>query len=181
MANARLQIRLEAVAEPASPVQRGGIAVKVSPTGFTGAAIWIEPNVRKAFAPGQDCQRGANCPESCSPCWAPAPAPARKASPWCSMRSMQDSEGKPHSRSARPFRTLPPSIRVLAVTHLAQVAARAHGHGFLSKETVAGRTRSQLAWLEDPRPAPGACTPSQATPEGKEALEHARSLLSPDR
>ena len=67
--------------------------------------------------------------------------------------------------------------QVLAVTHLAQVAARADHHGLLRKEVQDGRTRSGLAWLQGEGRVTELARPLSGHPDRPEALAHARSLL----
>ena len=67
--------------------------------------------------------------------------------------------------------------QVLAVTHLAQVAARADRHGYLSKETEGGRTRSALGWVEGEARNRELARLLSGQPDRQEALEHAKVLL----
>lgn len=66
--------------------------------------------------------------------------------------------------------------QVLAVTHLAQVAARADHHGRLAKETREGRTRSGLAWQEGDARIRELARLLSGHPDSPEAQTHARSL-----
>jgi DNA repair protein RecN (Recombination protein N) len=67
--------------------------------------------------------------------------------------------------------------QVLAVTHLAQVAARADRHGHLRKETEGGRTRSALGWVEGEARTRELARLLSGHPDRVEALDHARVLL----
>lgn len=68
--------------------------------------------------------------------------------------------------------------QVLAVTHLAQVAARADHHGLLRKSTQAGRTRSDLAWLDDEARVQELARLLSGHPDRPEAKIHAKTLLT---
>src|SRR5512133_859547 len=67
--------------------------------------------------------------------------------------------------------------QVLAVTHLAQVAARADRHGRLHKETEGGRTRSALGWVAGEARNRELARLLSGHPDRPEALEHAKVLL----
>ena len=67
--------------------------------------------------------------------------------------------------------------QVLAVTHLAQVAARADRHGSLHKETENGRTRSALRWVEGEARTRELARLLSGHPDRIEALDHAKVLL----
>jgi DNA repair protein RecN (Recombination protein N) len=67
--------------------------------------------------------------------------------------------------------------QVLAVTHLPQVASRAHHHGVLTKTTAGGRTRSELEWVEGEARIRELARLLSGHPDRLEALEHARTLL----
>jgi DNA repair protein RecN (Recombination protein N) len=67
--------------------------------------------------------------------------------------------------------------QVLAVTHLAQVAARADHHGLLRKHVQDGRTRSGLSWLAGENRVTELARLLSGHPDRPEALAHARSLL----
>jgi DNA repair protein RecN (Recombination protein N) len=67
--------------------------------------------------------------------------------------------------------------QVLAVTHLAQVAARADRHGCLHKETEGGRTRSALSWATGEVRTRELARLLSGQPDRAEALEHAKVLL----
>ena len=69
------------------------------------------------------------------------------------------------------------SHQVLAVTHLAQVAARADRHGRLWKETEGGRTRSSLAWVAEGERDRELARLLSGHPDRPEALRHAKTLL----
>ncbi len=177
MGSARLQIRLEAVAEAGSPVLRGGVAVKVTATGFTGAAIWIEPNVGEGFRPLAKIASGG---ELSRVLLALLGAGARTGQGGLTLVLDEVDAGLGGETAlavGAALQDLAAAHQVLAVTHLAQVAARAHGHGFLSKETVDGRTRSQLAWLEGSTQHRELARLLSGHPDGKEALEHAKALV----
>ena len=67
--------------------------------------------------------------------------------------------------------------QVLAVTHLAQVAAKADRHLTITKETEAGRTRSRHQLLEPEGRLRELARLLSGHPDRPEALQHAKVLL----
>ncbi|WP_005035955.1 DNA repair protein RecN [Holophaga foetida] len=183
MAGTRLQLRLSIAEEGASPALHQGRPVKVSPAGFSALAIWAETNVGEGFKPMARIASGGELSRLMLALLGAGTALGKGTEePLTLVLDEVDAGlgGETALAVGAAIQELAGVHQVLAVTHLAQVAAKAHHHGFLSKETRQGRTRSGLEWLErEPRIRELARLLS-GHPDRPEALAHARSLATQD-
>ena len=180
MAGARLQVRLWLAEEPASPVLQAGRPVKVSAQGFTGLAIWIEPNVGEGFRPLAKVASGGELSRVMLALQgAGMGLAADGGEPLVLVLDEVDAGigGETAIAVGAAIGELGRRHQVLAVTHLAQVAARADHHGLLRKEVQDGRTRSGLSWLAGENRVRELARLLSGHPDRPEALAHARSLL----
>ncbi|MCE1230025.1 MAG: DNA repair protein RecN [Firmicutes bacterium] len=187
MKGARLQARLSLALEPASPVVHAGQNVKVSSIGFSALALWIEPNPGEGFRPLAKIASGGELSRVMLAFLGAGMALSEdKKSP----NEMHEGGltlvldevdagigGETALAVGDAVRGLGGRHQVLAVTHLAQVAAKATHHGQLSKGTSKGRTRSELAWLQNDERIRELARLLSGHPDGAEAQSHARSLL----
>jgi DNA repair protein RecN (Recombination protein N) len=180
MKGARIQLRLALAEEPDSPVQQSGRPVRVATQGFSALAIWIEPNPGEGFRPlakiasggelsrlmlsliGAGLALGAGVPDGLTLVLDEVDAGLGGETALAVGKAVAEL-GKAH--------------QVLAVTHLAQVAARADRHGRLHKETEGGRTRSALGWVAGEVRTRELARLLSGHPDRIEALEHAKVLL----
>ncbi|MCL1908985.1 MAG: DNA repair protein RecN [Holophagaceae bacterium] len=176
MPGARLQIRIGFAEDSKSPAILNGRGIRVSKRGATDLTFWIEPNVGEGFRPlekiasGGELSRimlsmmgaGKGVGEGLTLVLDEVDAGLGGEAALAVGESIQDL-GKNH--------------QVLAVTHLAQVAARADHHGVLSKETLVGRTRASLTWVEGEQRVRELARLLSGHPEGMAAQAHAKSLL----
>ncbi|BDU71046.1 DNA repair protein RecN [Mesoterricola silvestris] len=180
MGGCRIQLRLSVAEEPASPVLLSGLPVKVSPQGYSSVVIWIEPNVGEGFRPLAKVASGGELSRLMLAMQGAGMAlGAGHRDPLVLVLDEVDAGigGETAIAVGAAVRELGRSHQVLAVTHLAQVAARAQHHGQLRKEVSDGRTRSGLTWLAgDPRVRELARLLS-GHPDRPEAVAHARILL----
>jgi DNA repair protein RecN (Recombination protein N) len=180
MAGARLQARLSLAADPGSPVQQAGQPVKVSATGFSALALWIEPNPGEGFRPLAKIASGGELSRVMLSFLGAGMALGEGAEDGLTLVLDEVDAGIGGETAlavGAAVRELGQRHQVLAVTHLAQVAARSEHHGRLRKATAAGRTRSELTWLEGPERVKELARLLSGHPEGAEAQAHARSLL----
>jgi DNA repair protein RecN (Recombination protein N) len=201
MGGARLQARLSLAQDPASPVLHQGLPVRVTPQGFSSLAFWIESNAGEGFRPlariasggelsrlmlallGTGSALGEAGPREAGPREAgPREAGPRNVGPSEPLTLVLDEVdagigGETAIAVGAAIRELGRVHQVLAVTHLAQVAARADHHGLLRKETRDGRTRSGLAWMEAEARIQELARLLSGHPDRPEAREHARALL----
>ncbi len=178
MPHARLQVRLGVGEEAGSPVQRLGQAVRLAPTGFSTAALWIEPNVGEGFRPLARIASGGELSRVLLALLGSARSQA-PAQPLTLVLDEVDAGlgGETALAVGQALHELATHQQVLAVTHLAQVAARAHHHGLLQKETRDGRTRSHLEWLQDRHRLRELARLLSGHPDREEALVHAGMLM----
>jgi DNA repair protein RecN (Recombination protein N) len=179
MAGCRIQFRLGAAEDEASPVLRGGRPVRVAPQGFSSLAIWIEPNVGEGFRPLAKIASGGELSRLMLALQGAGMALGSATDPLVLVLDEVDAGigGETALAVGAAVRELGRRHQVLAVTHLAQVAARAEHHGHLRKEVQEGRTRSSLTWLSgEPRVRELARLLS-GHPDRAEAMAHARILL----
>ena len=182
MNGAILQARLGLAADPASPVLQSGQPVRLSDAGFSSLAFWIESNAGEGFRPLAKIASGGELSRLMLSL----------------MRGVQDAKqsadepgltlvldevdagigGETAIAVGEAIRELGLRHQVLAVTHLAQVAARADHHGRLRKATQAGRTRSELKWLGQEDRVQELARLLSGHPDRPEAQAHARSLLT---
>jgi len=180
MGGARVQTRLSLAPDPSSPVLQAGQAVKVSSTGFSNLAFWIEPNAGEGFRPLAKIASGGEMSRLMLALMLAGLALAKNgAESHTLVLDEVDSGigGETAIAVGEAVQELGKRHQVLAVTHLAQVAARADHHGKLSKATSEGRTRSDLTWLEDVPRVRELARLLSGHPDGVEAQNHARTLL----
>lgn len=183
MKGARIQLRLSLAEESGSPVLQSGRPVRVAAAGFSALAIWIEPNPGEGFRPlakiasGGELSRlmlalvGAGLSLS-------SPASNRRDGLTLVLDEVDSGLGGETALAVgKAVAELGRAHQVLAVTHLAQVAARADRHGRLSKETEGGRTRSALSWVAGEARNRELARLLSGHPDRAEALEHAKVLL----
>jgi len=181
MAGARIQARLSLAQEASSPVSQNGCPVRVSATGFSALALWIEPNAGEGFRPLAKIASGGEMSRlMLSMMLAGLSLSKDSAEPRTLVLDEVDSGigGETALSVGEAIQELGRHHQVLAVTHLAQVAARADHHGRLSKSTQSGRTRSELTWLAGEDRVPELARLLSGHPERPEAQSHARSLLA---
>jgi len=181
MNGCRIQLRLAIAEEPSSPVLLAGLPVRVSPQGFSTVAIWIEPNVGEGFRPLAKIASGGELSRLMLAMQGAGMALAGAGSrdPLVLVLDEVDAGigGETAIAVGAAVRELGRSHQVLAVTHLAQVAARAEHHGQLRKEVNEGRTRSGLTWLAGDARVRELARLLSGHPDRPEAVAHARILL----
>lgn len=180
MKGARIQLRLSLAEEPGSPVQQSGRPVRVAAQGFSALSIWIEPNPGEGFRPLAKIASGGELSRLML---------ALVGAGLVLGAGVQDGltlvldevdaglGGETALAVGKAVAELGKAHQVLAVTHLAQVAARADRHGRLHKETEGGRTRSALGWVAGETRNRELARLLSGHPDRPEALEHARVLL----
>ena len=181
MAGARLQARLGLAMDPGSPVQQAGQPVKVSSTGFSTLALWIEPNPGEGFRPLAKIASGGELSRVMLAFLGAGMALGEQTENGLTLVLDEVDAGIGGETAlavGAAVRELGQRHQVLAVTHLAQVAARADHHGRLWKETREGRTRSALDWLEGENRVRELARLLSGHPDRAEALAHGRSLLN---
>ncbi|MBK8794448.1 MAG: DNA repair protein RecN [Holophaga sp.] len=180
MAGARLQARLSLAADPGSPVQQAGQPVKVSAIGFSALALWIEPNPGEGFRPLAKIASGGELSRVMLAFLGAGMALGERIENGLTLVLDEVDAGIGGETAlavGAAVRELGRQHQVLAVTHLAQVAARAEHHGRLRKATTGGRTRSELTWLQGDEQVKELARLLSGHPDGQEAQAHARSLL----
>ena len=180
MSGARLQVRLSLAEEAASPVLQSGRPVRVSAQGFSALAIWIEPNVGEGFRPLAKIASGGELSRLMLALQGAGMALGGDGGePLVLVLDEVDAGigGETAIAVGAAVGELGRRHQVLAVTHLAQVAARADQHGLLRKEVQDGRTRSGLEWLAGQGRVRELARLLSGHPDRPEALAHARSLL----
>jgi DNA repair protein RecN (Recombination protein N) len=180
MSGARLQVRLALAEEAASPVLQSGRPARVSAQGFSALAIWIEPNVGEGFRPLAKIASGGELSRLMLALQGAGMALGGDGGePLVLVLDEVDAGigGETAIAVGAAVGELGQRHQVLAVTHLAQVAARADQHGLLRKEVQDGRTRSGLEWLAGQGRVRELARLLSGHPDRPEALAHARSLL----
>lgn len=181
MKGARIQLRLALAEEAASPVQHLGKAVRVNAQGFSALSIWIESNPGEGFRPLAKIASGGELSRLMLALLGAGIAlqQAEGPSPLTLVLDEVDAGigGETALAVGEAIQALGARHQVLAVTHLAQVAARADRHGKLSKATEGGRTRSHLDWTDGDARLRELARLLSGHPDRPEALEHARVLL----
>ena len=177
MTGARLQVRVGCSEDPQSPVAQQERNLRISPKGYSSLAFWIEPNAGEGFRPLAKIASGGELSRL-------------MLSMMCAGKNIGDGltlvldevdagiGGETALAVGESIQTLARGRQVLAVTHLAQVAARADHHGVLQKETTSGRTRTTLSWVNGEQQVRELARLLSGHPDGPEAQAHARSLLS---
>ena len=176
MAGAKLQIRISLSEDPQSSVLQQGRGIRVSSKGFTSLAFWIEPNVGESFRPLAKIASGGELSRIML-----AMMGAGKGVDESLTLALDEVDagigGETALAVGESIRDLAQRRQVLAVTHLAQVAARADHHGVLNKETTQGRTRTSMAWVECEQRIRELAHLLSGHPDSPEALAHAMSLI----
>ncbi|HJW73420.1 MAG TPA: DNA repair protein RecN [Geothrix sp.] len=180
MKGARLQLRLTLAEEPGSPVLHQGRAVRVAAQGFSALAIWIEPNPGEGFRPLAKIASGGELSRLMLALVGAGLALGEGVRDGLTLVLDEVDAGLGGETAlavGKAVAELGQAHQVLAVTHLAQVAARADRHGHLRKETEGGRTRSALGWVEAEARTRELARLLSGHPDRVEALDHARVLL----
>jgi len=180
MGGCRIQVRLAVAEEASSPVLRAGVPVRCAPQGFSAVAIWIEPNVGEGFRPLAKVASGGELSRIMLALQGAGMALGEGSrDPLVLVLDEVDAGigGETALAVGAAVRELGRRHQVLAVTHLAQVAARAGHHGQLRKEVLDGRTRSSLAWMAGEGRLRELARLLSGHPDRPEALAHARVLL----
>jgi DNA repair protein RecN (Recombination protein N) len=180
MKGARIQLRLALAEEPDSPVQQSGRPVRVAAQGFSALAIWIEPNPGESFRPLAKIASGGELSRlmlALVGAGLSLGAGVREGLTLVLDEVDAGLGGEAALAVGKAVAELGRAHQVLAVTHLAQVAARADRHGTLSKETAGGRTRSALGWVAGEARTRELARLLSGQPDRVEALEHAKVLL----
>jgi DNA repair protein RecN (Recombination protein N) len=180
MKGARIQLRLSLAEELGSPVQQSGRPVRVASMGFSALAIWIEPNPGEGFRPLAKIASGGELSRFMLGLVGAGLVLGDRAREGLTLVLDEIDAGLGGEAAlavGQAVAELGRAHQVLAVTHLAQVAARADRHGYLSKETEGGRTRSALGWVEGEARNRELARLLSGQPDRQEALEHAKVLL----
>lgn len=180
MAGSRLQVRLGLAEDGSSPVEQSGRPVRLASQGFSSLAIWIEPNVGEGFRPLAKIASGGELSRIMLALQGAGMALGGDGGdPLVLVLDEVDAGigGETAIAVGAAVGELGRRHQVLAVTHLAQVAARADHHGLLRKQVQDGRTRSGLAWLQGEGRVTELARLLSGHPDRPEALAHARSLL----
>jgi len=181
MKGARLQARLTVAEDPASPVRLLGRPVRVSAQGLSALSFWMESNPGEGFRPLAKIASGGELSRLMLALQGAGLA-REKASHASELTLVLDEVdaglgGEAALAVGEAIHELGATHQVLAVTHLPQVASRAHHHGVLTKTTAGGRTRSELEWVEGEARIRELARLLSGHPDRLEALEHARTLL----
>ena len=180
MKGARIQLRLALAEEPGSPVQQSGRPVRVAAQGFSSLAIWIEPNPGEGFRPLAKIASGGELSRlmlALVGAGLVLGSGVREGLTLVLDEVDAGLGGETALAVGQAVAELGKAHQVLAVTHLAQVAARADRHGSLQKETEGGRTRSALIWIAGGARNRELARLLSGQPDRAEALEHAKVLL----
>ena len=179
MSGARLQIRICTAEDPKSSVFLQGRGIRVSKKGATHLAFWIEPNVGEGFRPLEKIASGGELSRIMLSMMGAGKGIGEDLT---LVLDEVDAGigGETAIAVGESIRDLGRKHQVLAVTHLAQVAARADHHGVLYKETLVGRTRATLTWAEGEQQIRELARLLSGHPDGAEAQAHAKSLLKLD-
>jgi len=180
MKGARIQLRLSLAEETGSPVQQSGRPVRVSAQGFSALAIWIEPNPGEGFRPLAKIASGGELSRLMLALVGAGLALGAGVRDGLTLVLDEVDAGLGGETAlavGKAVAELGQAHQVLAVTHLAQVAARADRHGRLHKETEGGRTRSALGWVAGEARNRELARLLSGHPDRPEALEHAKVLL----
>jgi len=179
MSGAVLQARLTLAADPTSSVVQNGRPVRISPAGFSALAFWIESNAGEGFRPLAKIASGGELSRLMLALMGGAIEPKAAAGLTLVLDEVDAGIGGETAIAVgAAVQDLGRRHQVLAVTHLAQVAARADHHGRLRKSTQAGRTRSELEWLDAETRVLELARLLSGHPDRPEAQLHAKSLLS---
>jgi DNA repair protein RecN (Recombination protein N) len=184
MKGARIQLRLSLAEDAGSAVQQSGRPVRVAAQGFSALAIWIEPNPGEGFRPLAKIASGGELSRlmlsliGAGLSLGSAPAADGRGGLTLVLDEVDSGLGGETALAVgKAVAELGRTHQVLAVTHLAQVAARADRHGRLNKETEGGRTRSALSWVAGESRNRELARLLSGHPDRAEALEHAKVLL----
>jgi DNA repair protein RecN (Recombination protein N) len=180
MKGARIQLRLSLAEESGSPVQQSGRSVRVTAQGFSALAIWIEPNPGEGFRPLAKIASGGELSRLMLALVGAGLVLGSGVRDGLTLVLDEVDAGLGGEAAlavGQAVAELGKAHQVLAVTHLAQVAARADRHGTLRKETEGGRTRSALGWVEGEARNRELARLLSGQPDRIEALEHAKVLL----
>ena len=180
MKGARIQLRLSLAEESGSPVQQSGRPVRVTAQGFSTLAIWIEPNPGEGFRPLAKIASGGELSRLMLALVGAGLALGAGVRDGLTLVLDEVDAGLGGETAlavGKAVAELGRAHQVLAVTHLAQVAARADRHGRLHKETEGGRTRSALKWVAGESRNRELARLLSGHPDRVEALEHAKVLL----
>jgi DNA repair protein RecN (Recombination protein N) len=141
--------------------------------------VWIEPNVGEGFRPLAKIASGGELSRLMLALQGAGMALGQGSDPLVLVLDEVDAGigGETALSVGAAVRELGRRHQVLAVTHLAQVAARAEHHGLLRKEVQEGRTRSALAWLAGDARVRELARLLSGHPDRPEAVAHARILL----
>jgi DNA repair protein RecN (Recombination protein N) len=177
MAEAKLQVRASCIEDPTSPAVHQGRGVCISPKGFTGLALWIEPNAGEGYRPLAKIASGGELSRLML-----ALMSAGKGAGEGLTLVLDEVDaglgGETALAVGAAIQRLAGRHQVLAVTHLAQVAARASHHGVLLKEMSGGRTRTALEWVCGGQQIRELARLLSGHPDGAEAQAHAKALLA---
>lgn len=180
MKGARIQLRLALAEEAGSPVQQSGRPVRVAAQGFSSLAIWIEPNPGEGFRPLAKIASGGELSRLMLALVGAGLSLGAGAGEGLTLVLDEVDAGLGGETAlavGKAVAELGRAHQVLAVTHLAQVAARADRHGRLHKETEGGRTRSAMGWVAGEDRTRELARLLSGHPDRPEALEHAKVLL----
>ncbi|HEY3272020.1 MAG TPA: DNA repair protein RecN [Geothrix sp.] len=180
MKGARIQLRLSLAEESGSPVLQSGRSVRVTAQGFSALAIWIEPNPGEGFRPLAKIASGGELSRLMLALVGAGLALGAGVKDGLTLVLDEVDAGLGGETAlavGKAVAELGQVHQVLAVTHLAQVAARADRHGRLHKETEGGRTRSALGWVAGEARNRELARLLSGHPDRPEALEHAKVLL----
>lgn len=180
MNQARVQFRLSYGIDPESPFIHEGQRLRIDDQGVSQLSIWIESNAGEGFRPLSKIASGGELSRlMLSLLGAGLHRPDHQGRALTLVLDEVDAGvgGQTAIQVGESIGILGQHHQVLSVTHLAQVAARATHHLFLSKETSSGRTRSRCERLEGEYRVREIARLLSGESQKKETLTLAKSLL----
>jgi DNA repair protein RecN (Recombination protein N) len=179
MKGARLQLKVELAEDAASPARIAGKGVRVTAQGASKVGILLESNAGEGFRGLAKIASGGELSRMMLSLMGAGAKLGGAGEPLTLILDEVDSGlgGETALAVGAAVAELGRRHQVLAVTHLAQVAAKADRHLAITKETEAGRTRSRHQTLEAEGRLRELARLLSGHPDRPEALQHAKVLL----
>ncbi len=179
MKGARLQLKVDLAEDTASPARIAGKGVKVTAQGASKVGILLESNAGEGFRGLAKIASGGELSRMMLSLMGAGAKLGAAGEPLTLILDEVDSGlgGETALAVGAAVAELGRRHQVLAVTHLAQVAAKADRHLTITKETEAGRTRSRHQLLEPEGRLRELARLLSGHPDRPEALQHAKVLL----